>query len=52
MKRAGRGHLIADPRLEAVAGLAAFVFGGYLLRDAYEGRAKRQPIWLRPFSWW
>lgn len=52
MKRAGRGHVIADPRAAAAAGLALFLLGGYLLHDAYEGRAKQQPLWLRPFSWW
>lgn len=52
MKRAGRGHLIRDPRLATAAGLALFVAGGYLLHDAYEGRARQQPLWLRPFAFW
>ena len=47
-----RGHLIADPRLEIAAGLLALGAAALLLHDAYEGRAKKQPVWLRPFSWW
>lgn len=50
--RAGRGHYIADRRLEIAAGLALFAAGGLLLRDAFEGRAQPQPWWLRPVSWW
>ena len=46
------GHVIADRRLEVAAGIGFFIAGGLLLRDAYEGRARKQPIWLRPFAWW
>jgi hypothetical protein len=52
MRRAGRGHYIADPRLETAAGLLALGIAAVLLHDAYERRAREQPIWLRPFSWW
>lgn len=52
MSGARRGHLIGDHRLEVAAGLAAMGLGALLLKDAYEGRAKRQPVWLRPFAWW
>jgi hypothetical protein len=48
----GRGHLIADPRLATAAGLGAMVLAAVLLHDAYEGRARDQPFWLRPFSFW
>ncbi len=52
MTRAGRGHLIANRRLEVAAGLAAFALGAALLHDAYERRAKDQPLWLRPLAFW
>jgi hypothetical protein len=52
VRRAGRGHLIADRRLEVAAGLAAFALGAVLLHDAYERRAKDQPLWLKPLSFW
>lgn len=52
MTRPGRGHLIADRRVEVAAGLAAFALGGLLLHDAYERRAKQQPFWLKPFAFW
>ena len=49
----GRRHFIRDPRLEVAAGLAAFVAGWALLKDAYDDRPGReQPWWLRPFTWW
>lgn len=52
MRRAGRGHWIRNARLETAAGLAAMLGGALLLHDAYERRARQQPLWLRPFSWW
>ena len=52
MRRAGRGHYISDPRVETAAGIAAFIAGAILLHDAYEKRARPQPVWLRPFAWW
>lgn len=52
MRRTGHGHIIADRRLETVAGIGAMIFGAVLLNDAYEKRAKSQPWWLRPLSWW
>ena len=52
MKRAGRGHIIADKRVETAAGVALLIGGMVLLRDAYERRAQDQPLWLRPFAWW
>lgn len=45
-------HYIADPRLETAAGIAMLLAAGALLHDAYERRARRQPFWLKPFSWW
>lgn len=47
-----RGHYIADPRLETAAGIALLVGAAALLHDAYERRARKQPLWLRPFAWW
>lgn len=52
MNRARRGPLIADRRLAIAAGFGSFILGAILLHDAYEGHAKDQPVWLRPFSWW
>lgn len=52
MKRSGRGHYIANPRVETAAGLAALIIGAVLLHDAYEKRARPQPFWLRPLAWW
>lgn len=56
MRRAGRGlvrgHYIANPRLEIAVGLALFGAAALLLHDAYEKRAREQPVWLRPLSWW
>lgn len=47
-----RRHLIADRRLELAVGIAAFIGGSLLIRDAYEGRGVDMPWLLRPFSWW
>lgn len=33
-------------------GLGCFLLGWYFLHDAYDGRGKDQPAWLRPFTWW
>lgn len=49
---ATRRHLIADPTLETVAGLAAGALAWWLLWDAHEGRGRDQPKLLRPFTWW
>lgn len=51
MARKGR-HIIASPAAEAAAGLAAFVVGWLLLKDAYDDRGREQPRLLRPFTWW
>jgi len=45
-------HIVADARLETALGIGALVAAAVLLRDAYEQRARRQPLWLRPFAWW
>lgn len=45
-------HLIKDPRLEAAAGVALGAVAAVLLHDAYDRRARQQPLWLRPFSFW
>lgn len=47
-----RRHWMADRRLEAWLGVAAFVGGSLLIRDAYEGRGRDVPFWARPFTWW
>lgn len=52
MTRSGRGHIIADRRAEIAAGIGAMVVGAVLLNDAFEKRARPQPWWLRPLSWW
>lgn len=43
-------HLISDARLETVVGVVALVLGAVLLRDAYEGRGRQQPVFMRPFT--
>lgn len=48
----GRGHLVADARVETALGIAALVAAAVLLRDAYEQRARKQPFWLRPLAFW
>lgn len=48
----GRGHLVADARVETGLGLAALVAAAVLLHDAYERRARQQPLWLRPLTFW
>lgn len=40
-------HLIADRRLELIAGVAVFALGTMLLWDATEGRGQRAPWLLR-----
>jgi hypothetical protein len=50
--RGRRKHLIASRNLELAAGAAAFLVGALLLRDAYDGRGRDQPVWMRPFSFW
>lgn len=52
MKRSGRSHYIADARVETAAGIALLIGSAMLLHDAYERRARPQPIWLRPLAWW
>lgn len=49
--KAGR-HWIANPAAETAAGVAAFVLGWLLLKDAYDDRGRSQPAWMRPFTWW
>lgn len=49
MARAG---LLRSRRLEITLGIAMFVGGSMLIRDAYEGRQQPQPWYWRPFSWW
>lgn len=45
-------HYIANRRLEIAAGVALFVGGSLLIRDAYDNRGRELPRLLRPFSWW
>lgn len=45
-------HWIRDPAVEAAAGVGFLVVAGVLLNDAYERRARKQPLWLRPFAFW
>lgn len=45
-------HLIKDARTETALGLAALVTAAVLLHDAFERRAQKQPLWLRPLAFW
>jgi hypothetical protein len=36
--------LIRDRRVELALGVAAFIVGAWLIRDAYEGRGKKRPF--------
>jgi hypothetical protein len=38
---------MADRRTEILLGAAAFAVGALLLRDAFDGRGRKQPWWLR-----
>jgi hypothetical protein len=44
--------LVADRRVALWAGIALFVGGAILMRDAYEGRGRDTPLILRPFTFW
>jgi hypothetical protein len=46
------GPIIRDRRIALWGGLALFVVGGIMLRDAYEGRGRNTPLIMRPFTWW
>lgn len=45
-------HYIANQRTEIAVGVVVFALGALLLHDAYDGRGKTQPRFLRPFSFW
>ena len=49
--RHGR-HWIRNKHAEAAAGIVAGIAAAVLLHDAYDRRARQQPLWLRPFSFW
>lgn len=45
-------HIIADRKTEIILGIAAFLGGALLLRDAYDNRGRPVPPWARPFTFW
>lgn len=45
-------HLMRDRRAEVALGVALFVGGALLLRDAYDRRGVDQPWFMRPFTFW
>lgn len=47
-----RRVLIANPTTAVVVGLALFLLGSLILHDAYEGRGRKAPLLMRPFTWW
>jgi len=49
---AGRTGLLRSRKAEIGLGIAAFVCGSLLIRDAYDGRGIELPWFARPFSWW
>lgn len=50
--RKGPWYRIQNRHAEIAAGLAAFLAGSLLIRDAYDGRGIQLPWPFRPFSWW
>ena len=44
--------LISDQGAAVLVGLVLFLAGAVFLHDAYEGRGKKSPLVLRPFTWW
>lgn len=44
--------VIASRRAEIGAGVALFIAGSLLIRDAYDNRGRQVPFWARPFTWW
>jgi protein-S-isoprenylcysteine O-methyltransferase Ste14 len=44
-------HLIQDPQVETVAGVAAIVAGWWLLYDAWDQRGRSAPWLLRRLMW-
>lgn len=47
-----RPRLFRDRKVEIGLGVAAFIAGSLLIRDAYDGRGVDLPWFARPFSWW
>lgn len=46
-----RGPHFADQTVAIVFGVVLFAAGSWCLYDAWEGRGKRTPPPLRPFTW-
>jgi hypothetical protein len=44
--------LIKNWKVAVVGGLVLFAAGAILLHDAYEGRGRKPPGILRPFTFW
>jgi hypothetical protein len=42
-----RGPLVRDHGTAVLLGLAAITLGAYLIYDAYEGRGRQRPFWLK-----
>jgi hypothetical protein len=47
-----RQILVREHKTAIVMGFGFFILGAVCLHDAYDGRGKQQPWWLRPFSFW
>jgi hypothetical protein len=44
--------LLRSRQAQIGAGIALFVAGSLLIRDAYDGSGYQLPWFARPFSWW
>jgi hypothetical protein len=47
-----RRHLVADPNLEALLGVALAAAGFFVIHSAYAGRDRKTPWALGPFLPW
>lgn len=43
---------LRDHRTAVAVGVALFLLGSWFLHDAYEGRGRKAPFVMRPFTWW
>lgn len=47
-----RFHVVADPTLEALLGIALAGLGFWVTHNAFEGRNRSTPWVLKPFTPW
>lgn len=44
--------MFRDRRVQIGLGVALFIAGSLLIKDAYDGSGRELPWMLRPFTWW